>query len=186
MRTVLHRCVTDRWIAEIGPFCEMVEREADQAFLSLLDVSLSLKQGWVTEDPITLQDSPPSVTDRRVLTVSPRWEEGGGKCSSSHINITSQTDIFHFYKTWFFFFFLIPNKVIVLISFSTFLRKSPLFEMAAKCVKASFPLRKIISLIKRTSRKGLESWQYNYKRPISVNPSLCSKEPHVEEPGHGQ
>lgn len=103
VRTVLHRCVTDRWIAEIGPFCEMVEREADQAFLSLLDVSLSLKQGWVTEDPITLQDSPPSVTDRRVLTVSPRWEEGG-KCSSSHINITSQTNIFLFYKTRFYLF----------------------------------------------------------------------------------
>lgn len=78
VRTVLHRCVTDRWMAEIGPFCETVEREADQAFLSLLDVSLSLKRGWVTEDPITLQDSPPSVTDRRVLTVSLRWEEGGG------------------------------------------------------------------------------------------------------------
>lgn len=40
----------------------MVEREADQAFLSLLDVSLSLKQGWVTEDPITLQDPPPHLS----------------------------------------------------------------------------------------------------------------------------
>lgn len=55
----------------------MVEREAERAFLSLLDVSLPLKRGWVTEDPITLQDSTPSVTDRGALTVE--QQEWGGE-----------------------------------------------------------------------------------------------------------
>lgn len=87
-----------------------------------------------------------------------------------------------------FFFVLFLKKILLFINkiFATFLRKVPLFEIAGKYVKAVHPQRKIIYLIKRTSRKGLESWWYNYKRPISVNPCLCSKEPHMEEPGHGQ
>lgn len=37
-------CVTAHRIAEIAPISEMVEWEGDQAFPSLLDVSLSLTQ----------------------------------------------------------------------------------------------------------------------------------------------
>lgn len=45
----------------MGPFCEMVELGADQAFPWLLDMSLSLTQACVIEDPITFQSAPPSV-----------------------------------------------------------------------------------------------------------------------------
>lgn len=71
-------------------------------------------------------------------------------------------------QMWRFIFYICEKKI-----FAQLWEKSP-FEIAGKYVKAGLPQRKIIYLIKRASRKGLESWRYNYKRPISVNPSLCS------------
>lgn len=76
---MLHGCVTAHWIAEIGPYSKMVEWEGDQAFPSLLDLSLSLTKSWVTEDPITLQDSPPSFSDRAAFTDITEVEGGDKK-----------------------------------------------------------------------------------------------------------
>lgn len=54
--------------SEILSLCEMLEREADQAFPWLLDMSLSFTPAWVTRDPITLPDPPPPVRIGPALT----------------------------------------------------------------------------------------------------------------------
>lgn len=55
-------------------------------------------------------------------------------------------------------------------------KRSRLLKFAGKYFKADLPQRKIIRLIKRTSRIGLKSGLYNYKSPISVNPWIYRKE----------
>lgn len=163
----------------MGLSCEMVEREADQAFPSLLGMSLSLTQTWVTEDPITLQDSPPSVSDREASLV---WSKKKPQPTNVYSYWMQRGNA---HKCDVLFLHLWRNNSCDEEDLCTDVRSS-LLEIAGKYVKAGLPQRKIIYLIKRTSRKGSESWRYNYKRPISVNPSLCSEEPHMVEPGRGQ
>lgn len=62
----------------MGLFGETVERKGDQASPSLLDLSVSLTKAWVTEDPITLQDSSPPVTDRAAFTAVDEAGAGAG------------------------------------------------------------------------------------------------------------
>ncbi len=82
----------------------------------------------MTEDPITLQDLPPSFRDRAVFTVITEVEGGQRKCSTDHVNIPPECllvshAVLAYPQLW--FYVLIHNKIIVLIKkiFAAVLRK---------------------------------------------------------------
>lgn len=130
--------------------CEMLEREADQAFHQLLDMSLSFTPAWVTRGPITLLDPPPSVRLGPALTLVGECEQSAPvltlayhclqRCPSSQINAIEC---------------IIHSKMMHLISKIFAAAPSLHFEVTSKYVEAGPPLRKILHLIKKTSRKSL-------------------------------